>query len=67
MPTGDGMVPTMDGLHIEIAIARQVQLQARIACAHSANVDTIAAEKLADRELDVKLDRLLLRLAARTT
>lgn len=54
---------TMDGLHVAILVARDKQMRARIAWARSPNADTIHAAQLADRELDVRLDQLLLRRA----
>lgn len=45
-------------LHQQITAARAQQLKARAAWVRSANTATIAATKLADREVDVLLDRL---------
>lgn len=45
-------------LHQQIADARAQQLKARAAWICSANAGTISAAKLADREVDVLLDRL---------
>lgn len=41
-----------------IKAARAKQLAARMAWARSPNAETVAAERLATRELDVLLDRL---------
>jgi exonuclease V gamma subunit len=52
-------------LHQQIADARAQQLKARADRTRSANADTIAAAKLADREVDVLLDRLSAALRTR--
>lgn len=49
----------------DIAAARARQIDARAAWLHSPNAATIDAAKLADRELDVLLDRLRLRTTPR--
>jgi exonuclease V gamma subunit len=54
-------VTTPDDLQIEIAHARTVQQAAHRDREHSPNTATIEAARVADRELDVLLDRLLLR------
>lgn len=41
-----------------IALARDMQLSARMAWARSPNAETVAAEVQATRELDLLLDRL---------
>lgn len=55
----------VDGLHEDIRLARIRQLDARVAWARSPNAATIEGEKAATRELNVLLDRLLLRRSIR--